>query len=146
LKALFNLSMLVNFQSNRTIGSISIGLFPVRIIKRKKIPTGPRPQTSVATGFFFWVAIDHGSQPDFFFGSRPVVGRDPPENSGCDLDRVEVPNTNHDHGTVTFTLQKRKNYFTLLVEKVASRCLDYIFLIILVFFGMFFFLNKAPIF
>jgi hypothetical protein len=80
--------MLVNFQSNRTIGSISIGLFPVRIIKRKKIPTGPRPQTSVATGFSFWVATRGrsrpdfffgsrpGSRPDFFFGSRPVVGRD----------------------------------------------------------------------
>jgi hypothetical protein len=68
--------MLVNFQSNRTIGSISIGLFPVRIIKRKKIPTGPRPQTSVATGFSFWVATRGRSRPDFFFGSRPTMGRD----------------------------------------------------------------------
>jgi hypothetical protein len=68
--------MLVNFQSNRTIGSISIKLFPVRIIKRKKIPTGPRPQISVATGFSFWVAARGRSRPDFILGSRPTTGRD----------------------------------------------------------------------
>jgi hypothetical protein len=34
-----------------------------------------------------------GSRSDIFFGSRPVIGRDPEKNTGRDLDRVEVPNT-----------------------------------------------------
>jgi hypothetical protein len=44
-------------------------------------------------GFICVLDSDWDHRPDFFLGSRPVVGRDLPEISGRDLDRIEVPNT-----------------------------------------------------
>jgi hypothetical protein len=40
------------------------------------------------------VAIVFGSRSDIFFGSRPILGRDPEKSLGRDLDRVAVPSTN----------------------------------------------------
>jgi hypothetical protein len=79
----------------------------VRIVKRKlrKIfPTAElgrdwfffRDRPRIATGILFWFATGHGPRPEFFSGSRPVVGRDPQENSGRDLDPVVVPNNKVD--------------------------------------------------
>jgi hypothetical protein len=39
------------------------------------------------------VATVFGSRSDIFFGSRPILGRDPEKSLGRDLDRFEVPNT-----------------------------------------------------
>jgi hypothetical protein len=36
-----------------------------------------------------WISIG------YFFGSRPILGRDPENILGHDPDQVEVPNTNH---------------------------------------------------
>jgi hypothetical protein len=55
------------------------------------------------------VATVFGSRSDIFFGSRPILGRDPENILGRGLDRVEVPNTSYRFGC------------TVLVDCTASR-------------------------
>ena len=57
-----------------------------------KFSIGSRPK-KFQPGRLIPVATVFGSRSDIFFGSRPVIGRDPEKNTGRDLDRVEVPNT-----------------------------------------------------
>ena len=57
-----------------------------------KFSIGSRPK-KCQPGRLIPVASVFGSRSDIFFGSRPILGRDPEKSLGHDLDRVEVPNT-----------------------------------------------------
>jgi hypothetical protein len=83
----------------------------IQIDKSKiKFSIGARPK-KFQPGGLVPVATVFGSRSDVFFGSQPILGRDPENILVRDLDRVEVPNTNIFSKDVCISIKDVNNKF-----------------------------------